>query len=72
MIGMQHPETIAVRVAAAAMALFIALVCFGVAQVVMLSAKIEFNTRATDSSYQMVNLLKQIAKHTSGPDSKAP
>ena len=68
-IAAEDPKTVAAGVAAAAIALFIALVCFGIAQVVMLIAKIEFNTRATDSAYQMVKLLREISRNTSSTKS---
>lgn len=66
-LAAQDEKTLAGGVAAAAIAVFMALVCFGIAQVVMLIAKIEFNTRATDSSYQMVKLLTQISRNTTAP-----
>jgi len=67
-IAAQDSKTLAGGIAAAAVAVFMALVCFGIAQVVMLIAKIEFNTRATDSSYQMVKLLTQICRNTTVPN----
>lgn len=67
LVGMREPKLLAGSIGAAAIAVFMALVCFGISQVVMLIARIESNTRATDSSYQMVQLLKQIARNTTPP-----
>jgi membrane protein YdbS with pleckstrin-like domain len=51
----------------AAVALLLALICFGIAQVIMLVAKIEFNTRQSDSSGQILKELREIVKNTAKP-----
>ena len=59
-------------IASAAVAIFLGMISFGIGQVVMLIARIEFNTRATDSSYQMVKLLREVARNTADTKPQVP
>lgn len=63
-IGMRDTRGLGAGISAAAICLFAALVCFGIAQVVMLIAKIEYNTRRDGETGQILKALREIAKNT--------
>jgi hypothetical protein len=64
MIEKQEPMAVAI---ATGIAILYGLFAWGVAEVIHLIAKIEFNTRNQEGNYQTVKLLTKIAKNTEKP-----
>ena len=62
-----QPKNVAGLAIYAAGFLVSAILSLGIAEVVFLIAKIEFNTRESAHGYQMLKTLQTIAKNTSQP-----
>ena len=63
-IGIKESQPVFATAIGAGTACIYGLFLWGVAEVILLIAKIEFNTRSEDNSYQTVKLLTKIARNT--------